>query len=77
MTGQGDAAVLARNVRRIREEQRLSIEELARRTGLKHELLEAVENGTIDPKKWGVGESEAVAAGLEVTVLDLFREEEL
>jgi len=75
MTGQSDAAVLARNVRRIREEQRLSIEQLARRTGLEQALLEAVESGTIDPTKWGVGESEAVAAGLGVTVFDLVREE--
>jgi transcriptional regulator with XRE-family HTH domain len=75
MTGQSDAAVLARNVRRIREEQHLSIEELARRTGLEKALLEAVESGAIDPAKWKLGESEAVAAGLGVTVFDLLREE--
>jgi transcriptional regulator with XRE-family HTH domain len=70
MAGDGNDLV-ARNVRRFRAERRVSLGELARRSGVSKQTLSKLEAGVGNPT---VDTLEAVAAALEVTLRSMLTE---
>jgi len=62
---------VARNVKRLRELRELSQERLAELAGTTNKTISAVELGKTNA---GVDQLDAIAAGLSVNVLELFRE---
>ncbi|MBL7487664.1 helix-turn-helix domain-containing protein [Frankia sp. AgB1.9] len=63
--------LVARNVRRFREERKLSLGELARRSGLSKQTLSKIEQGTGNPT---IDSIEAIADALHLTMRRLVTE---
>jgi transcriptional regulator with XRE-family HTH domain len=63
--------LVARNIRRFRQERQLSLGELARRAGLSKQTLSKIEQGTGNPTIESVG---AIADALQLSVLRLVTE---
>lgn len=60
---------VGKNIRRIREEKKLSIEHLASQASIDYSQLIRIENGKINTSIYNVY---LIAKALEVTVCDLF-----
>jgi transcriptional regulator with XRE-family HTH domain len=58
-------------LRELRKMKGLSLKKLAERTGCAASYLSMVENGKIDP---GISRLKKIAAGLEITIVDLFQD---
>ncbi|MFF5085030.1 helix-turn-helix domain-containing protein [Actinoplanes sp. NPDC000266] len=63
--------LVARNIRRFRQERQLSLGELAKRAGLSKQTLSKIEQGTGNPTIESVG---AIAEALQITVRRLVTE---
>jgi len=63
--------ILARNLRRLRLERKLSQEDLAYEAGVRQALISELESGKIDVR---LGTLDRLAAALAVRLCDLFEE---
>ena len=62
---------LGSKLRDLRKSKKLSLKQLAERTGCAISYLSMVENGKIDP---GISRLKKIADGLDVTIIDIFQE---
>jgi len=62
---------LGLKLRDLRKFRKLSLKQLAERTGCATSYLSMVENGKIDP---GISRLKKIADGLDVTIIDIFQE---
>jgi transcriptional regulator with XRE-family HTH domain len=62
---------LALNVRRARENKRMSIPELARCTGLPAQFIDRLEKGEVDKSQVSMLDLQALATALDVDYTDL------
>ena len=61
-------------VKEIREEKKMTQEELERRSGVSRQTISAIENDKIQPGDAKVGTLLAIASALDTTIDDLFFE---
>lgn len=59
-------------LRELRKAKKLSLKKLAERSGCSSSYLSMVENGKVDP---GISRLKRIADGLEITIVDLFRDQ--
>lgn len=69
--GQSLGDAFARNVRRARESEQMSVPELAQRTGWPTEFIDSLERGEIDLSQMQISDLELLATALDVEYPDL------